>query len=124
MSVVIVQGIHSCGLAQLRSNSCRLGSNGTVSIFVPISAEPLTCDIARSGGMVAFALGDTKLRLWLTAESRLAHTLALGEREIDITRISSSVIMYIHGGGWAQGNKSDEMLWLLPYLQRAGWPSM
>src|SRR4051795_12145310 len=57
-------------------------------------AEPLTCDIARNGKVVASACADGSLRLWLMAESRLAHTLALGEREIDVTKISAD-------GRWA-----------------------
>ncbi len=36
------------------------------------------------------------------------------------SKLSTPVIMYIHGGGWATGSKGEEMLWLLPYLQ-AGW---
>ena len=60
----------------------------TLSFATP--AEPLTCDIARTGGLVAAACGDGKLRLWWTGESRLAHTLALGERAIDLTKISAS----------------------------------
>ncbi len=52
-------------------------------------AQPLTCDIARNGALVVSACGDGNLRLWSTGESRLAHTLALDEREIDITRASA-----------------------------------
>ena len=55
----------------------------------PTPAEPLTCDIARTGGLVAAACGDGKLRLWSTRESRLVRTFALGERAIDLTKISA-----------------------------------
>jgi hypothetical protein len=48
-----------------------------LAFSVSTPAEPLTCDIASMGGIVTFTCADGKLRLWLTAESRLAHTLAL-----------------------------------------------
>ena len=60
-----------------------------LAFSVSTPAEPLTCDIARRGGIVAFTCADGKLRLWLTAESRLAQTLELGESAIDLTRLSS-----------------------------------
>jgi len=60
-----------------------------LAFSLPTPAEPLTSDIARRGGIVAFTCADGKLRLWLTAESRLAHTLPLGESAIDLTRISA-----------------------------------
>src|SRR3954452_9948743 len=60
-----------------------------LAFSVSTSAEPLTCDIARTGGIVAFTCADGKLRLWLTRESRLAHTLALNESAIDLTRLSA-----------------------------------
>ncbi len=60
-----------------------------LAFSVSTPAEPVTGDIARRGGMVAFTCADGMLRLWSTAESRLAHILALGESAIDLTRISA-----------------------------------
>jgi WD40 repeat protein len=97
-----------------------------LAFSAPTPAEPLTCDIARTGGMVAFACGDAKLRLWLTAESRLAHTLALGEREIDLTRISADgrwTVTGSHTGAvvvWNTSTGEAHMrLRILPYP----WPA-
>jgi len=47
------------------------------------------------------------------------------ELKLDVYKPTSSVqpaslVMYIHGGGWATGSKGEEMLAMLPYLE-AGW---
>ena len=56
----------------------------------------------------------------LIYERASAYELKLDVYQPQGSKLSTPVIMYIHGGGWATGTKGEEMLWLLPYLQ-AGW---
>jgi WD40 repeat protein len=91
------------------------------------AAEPLTCDIARSGGLIASACNDAKLRLWSTPQSRLVHTLALGEREIDLTSLSDDgrwVVTGTHTGSVTVWNTSTGEAHMRFRLSPYPWPAV
>ena len=97
-----------------------------LAFSVSTPAEPVTGDIARTGGMVAFACGDANLRLWLTAESRLAHTLALGESAIDLTRISADgrwTVTGSHTGAVVVWNTSTSEAHMRLRIPPYPWPA-